>query len=223
MSQKPKERDNLTEIRYEKSPEPLKKKTNEIGKTFLSEQKENSLKKHMNYEKKPSQRLYFPFSSPNNAKILNSPNKFFKNDEFQNNSNKKPQKKNNNLELELKNNQFLSSLKNFSEDFISSTTSFINSNLNKMSDRKQCSCEMGLGKQESCKTALKWFKSNQNDTGKLNDLKILYGNLQKEKGDEKAFDQIKRDVLRTYSNNAFFHESSNGFLQIKKVFHCIFF
>jgi len=197
----------------------LKKKTNEIGKTFLSEQKENTLKKHMNYEKNPpSQRLYFPFSSPNNAKTFNSPNKFFKKDEFQNNSNKKPQKnplKNNNMELELKNNKFFSSLKNFSEDFISSTTSFINSNMNKMSDRKQCSCEMGLGKQESCKTALKWFKLNQNDTGKLNDLKILYGNLQKEIGDAKALDQIRRDVLRTYSNNAFFHESSNGFVQIK--------
>ena len=98
-----------------------------------------------------------------------------------------------------------------SEEFITNTSDFINSNFNKMSDRKQCSCDIGLSKVESCKTALKWFKSNQNKPAKLTDLKSLYENLQKEKPDEKIVDQIRRDVSRTYSNNSFFCENSIGF------------
>lgn len=253
------DKENCTALYYENSPLHWKKKENEVNRGFLSEQKENNIKKLMNNinEKKSStQKLFYPLGSPNNSNInnrmFNSPNNRFQQKDdgkngspnqkteisnkksylMTNNSNQKnnnfnaeqlqtkENKKNNlkintNLEYIPKNtpktqNKFLKSLKNFSEEVISSTTNFINSNYNKMSDRKQCTCDIGLNKLESCKNALKWLKLNQTKTVKLNDLKVLYENIQKEKGDEKVMDQIRRDVTRTYSSNGFFNENSNG-------------
>ena len=252
------DKENSTALYYENSP--LNKKKNEVNRGFLSEQKENNIKKLMNNinEKKSStQKLFYPLGSPNNAntnnnRMFNSPNNRFqqKGDNkdvspnqkteisnkksylMTNNSNQKNSKinvevlqtkenKKNNLKINTNldyipkttpnnQNKFLKSLKNFSDEVISSTTNFINSNYNKMSDRKQCTCDIGLNKLESCKNALKWLRSNQTKTVKLNDLKVLYENIQKEKGDEKVMDQIRRDVTRTYSCNGFFNENSNG-------------
>lgn len=256
------DKENCTALYYENSPLHFKKKENEVNRGFLSEQKENNIKKLMNNinEKKSStQKLFYPLGSPNNAntnnRMFNSPNNRFqqKDDNNKNvspnqkteiynktsylmttnNSNQKNNKTNveqpqtkdnkkNNLKINTNleyipkaatpntQNKFLKSLKNFSDEVISSTANFINSNYNKMSDRKQCTCDIGLNKLESCKNALKWFKSNQSKTVKLNDLKVLYENIQKEKGDEKVMDQIRRDVTRTYSSNGFFNENSNG-------------
>ena len=259
------DKENCTALYYENSPMNWKKKENEVNRGFLSEQKENNIKKLMNNinEKKSStQKLFYPLGSPNNAntnnnRMFNSPNgRFIQKDKKDDNKNVSPnqkteisngrsylmttnnsnQKNNNNFNAEQlqtkenkKNNikintnldyvpktipntqnKFLKSLKNFSDEVISSTANFINSNYNKMSDRKQCTCDIGLNKLESCKNALKWFKSNQTKNVKLNDLKVLYENIQKEKGDEKVMDQIRRDVTRTYSSSGFFNENSNG-------------
>lgn len=217
--------ENLSTFCYGNSPGPsLKKKESENTRFFLSEQKENHIKlmnSTLNERKKNTNLIYYPNS-------FNSPNKLLlkDKDESQNSSSQKPQqptksnfrnmknsdiKQNNkNSDIKQNNHKFLNSLKNFSDEFLTSTSNFINSNLNKMSDRKQCSCDIGLSKLESCKTALKWFKSNEVKTATMNDLKLLYENLQKEKGDEKSLDQIRRDITRTYSHNSFFNENSNG-------------
>lgn len=212
---------------YENSPDiSNKRREMELFRGCLSEQKENNLKKITNfttYQKinKPQgnpNKLYFPLSSPNNQKYsINSPVKLInvkeKEDSNQKTSintqgsNQKPAKL---LQKNPSKSKFINSFKNFSDELFSSTTNFINSNLNKMSDRKQCSCDMGLGKLESCKTALKWFK-NQNNNAKMQELKNLYHNLQKEPADEKTAQQISKDVDRTYATHEFFKgENSLG-------------
>ena len=79
---KPKEKENLTAFYYENSPCPhSKKKELEGSRGFLSEQKENNIKKivnNLNEKKASTQKLYYPLSSPNanNVRLFNSPNKF---------------------------------------------------------------------------------------------------------------------------------------------------
>lgn len=203
-----------------------KRRETELFRGCLSEQKENNLRKithfaayqKINNPQGNPNKLYFPLSSPNQQKYsINSPVKpvnFKEKDESSQktstntqNSNQKPAKP---LQKNPSKSKFINSFKQFSDELLSSTTNFINSNLNKMSDRKQCSCDMGLGKHESCKTALKWLKTQKN-SAKIQELKTLYRNLQKEPVDEKVSQQIAKDVDRTYATHEFFNgENSLG-------------
>lgn len=189
----------------------------------LSEQKENNVSKianFSNYQKinKPNAesnpaKIYFPFSSPVAKKDFSSPNKVINTKEREDSNQKNSilmQNSNKKLQKNSSKSHFVNSFKNFSDEIFSTTANFINSNVNKMADRKQCSCDLGLGKLESCKNALKWFKKS-NQTAKFNELKTVYNSLQKEMVEENVLDQIRKDVQRTYANNSFFNdENSKG-------------
>ena len=105
--------------------------------------------------------------------------------------------------------EVLESVKGFSDNFFHNTKMFINSQLNGLTDRTQCSCSARLQKNQTCDRALKWF-SYKYKTKEIPNLKMLYDKLQNAEEDPVCVSQIRKDLPRTFPNYRFFREGSSG-------------
>lgn len=108
---------------------------------------------------------------------------------------------------------FFSTLKDFSEGIVDDAAYFFNKNINKLSERKKCACDSGLGRFENCKNGEKWIKLLI-AKDKIDKMKEEYEMQKLYEPDQKNSEQIKKDISRTYPLHDFFKEGSNGYKTI---------
>lgn len=105
---------------------------------------------------------------------------------------------------------FFNTLKDFSEGIVDDAAYFFNKNINKLSERKKCACDSGLGKFENCKNGEKWIKLLI-EKDRIDKMKEEYEMQKLYEPDQKNVEQIKKDIGRTYPLHDFFKEGSNGY------------